>query len=156
MRMRFWAGIVVAGAAAGIGDTLLAVGMYRVSPIRIYQSVASGLLGREAALAGGLTTAGLGVLLHFFIATTAAAIFFMASSRLRWLVQYAVPCGLGFGVAVYFFMKQVVVPLSAARPGPFSWTGMIGHAFLVGLPIAVVARRALGSVLPGREGIGSA
>jgi hypothetical protein len=83
------------------------------------------------------------MLLHFFIATTAAAVFFAASTRLRWLVQRAVPCGLGFGVAVYFFMKEVVVPLSAARPGPFSWTAMIGHALLVGLPIALVARRAL-------------
>jgi hypothetical protein len=47
---------------------------------------------------------------------------------------------------VYFFMKDVVVPLSAiGRAGRFAWVGMIGHAFLVGLPIALLARRAQAS-----------
>lgn len=123
MRRRLSAGILVAGAVAGIGDTLLAVGMYHVSPIRIYQSVASGLLGREAAIGGGLATAGLGMLLHFFIATTAAAVFFTASARLRWLVEQAVACGLAFGVAVYFFMKQVVRP--QARGSPRGWSSRL-------------------------------
>jgi hypothetical protein len=42
-------------------------------------------------------------------------------------------------------MKQIVVPLSAARPIPFTWAGLVGHALLVGLPIALVARRSLGN-----------
>jgi len=138
---RRWVTILLGGLAAGVGDTLLAFGMYRVSPVRIYQSVASGLLGREAAVSGGLATAGLGMLLHFFIATTAAAVYVLAATRLKLLVDRAVPCGLVFGVAVYFFMKEIVVPLSAARPISFTWTAMIGHALLVGLPIAVLARR---------------
>jgi hypothetical protein len=55
----------------------------------------------------------------------------------------AVPCGLAYGVAVYFFMKYVVLPLSAvARLTPFEPLAMIGHAFLVGLPIALFARHA--------------
>jgi hypothetical protein len=56
-------------------------------------------------------------------------------------VEQPVACGLAFGVAVYFFMKDVVVALSAARPIRFTWTAMIGHALLVGLPIALVAAR---------------
>jgi hypothetical protein len=142
---RIWTAVLLAGLAAGVGDTLLAIGMYRVSPAIIYRSVASGLVGREVAIRGGLATAALGMLLHFFIATTAAAVYFGASSKIRLLLERAVPCGLAFGVAVYFFMKQIVVPLSAARPIPFTWAGLVGHAFLVGLPIAVVARRALGN-----------
>jgi hypothetical protein len=137
-----WRGILLAGVAAGVGDTLLAVVLYHVGPVRIYQSVAAGLLGRDAAVSGGLPTAALGMLLHFFIATTAAAVFFAASARLRILREQAVVSGLAFGVAVYFFMNQIVVPLSRARPGPFSWQVMVGHALLVGLPIALVARRA--------------
>ena len=43
--------------------------------------------------------------------------------------------------AVYFFMKEAVLPLSAARPIAFSGAGLIGHALLVGLPIALVTRR---------------
>ena len=143
MSRRVWAAVLLGGLAAGIGDTLLAAGMYRVGPAVIYRSVASGLIGRQAAVRGGLATAALGMLLHFFIATTAAAVYIAASSRLKLLVERAVPCGLAFGVAVYFFMKEIVVPLSAARPIPFTWAGLVGHALLVGLPIALVARRAL-------------
>ena len=52
------------------------------------------------------------------------------------------PCGLAFGVAVYFFMKYVVLPLSAVtRRTPFDPAAMFGHALLVGLPIALFARR---------------
>lgn len=138
---RLWTAILLAGLAAGIGDTLLAMGMHGVGPARIYRAVSSGLVGREAAVRGGLATAALGMLLHFFIATTAAAVYLVASTRLRLLMERPVPSGLAFGVAVYFFMKDVVVPLSAARPISFTWAGLIGHAFLVGLPIALVASR---------------
>ena len=146
---RAWAAVLLAGLAAGVGDTLLPVAMHRVNPAVVYRSVASGLVGRDAAVRGGLAMAALGMLLHFFIATTAAAVYFAASSRLRLLVERAVPCGLAFGVAVYFFMKEVVVPLSAARPIAFTWAGLVGHALLVGLPIALVARRWLGNTSPG-------
>jgi uncharacterized membrane protein YagU involved in acid resistance len=151
---RIWTAVLLAGLAAGVGDTLLAIGMHRVSPTLIYRSVASGLVGREAAIRGGLPMAALGMLLHFFIATTAAAVYIAASSRLRLLVERAVPCGLAFGVAVYFFMKQIVVPLSAARPIAFTWTALVGHALLVGLPIALVARRSLGKASQGGSGDG--
>ncbi len=122
-----------AGLAAGIGDTLLALGLFQVSPVRIYQSVAAGLLGRDS-FQGGLATAALGMLLHFFIATTAAAVYVAASTRLKLLLKQPVPCGLAFGVAVYFFMNLVVVPLSRAggRGFSFSWRLMVGHALLWG------------------------
>lgn len=133
-----------AGLAAGVGDTLLALLLFQVSPVRIYQSVAAGLLGRDS-FQGGLATAALGMFLHFFIATTAAAVYVAASTRLKLLLTQPVACGLAFGVAVYFFMNLIVVPLSRARAGGFSWRLMVGHALLVGLPIALVARRRLGS-----------
>jgi hypothetical protein len=139
-----WTAVLLAGVAAGVGDTLLAIGMYRVGPVVIYQSVASGLLGR-ASFRGGFATAALGMALHFLIATTAAAVYVAASSRVKPLVERAVPCGLAFGLAVYFFMKEVVLPLSAARPIAFTWAGLIGHALLVGLPIALVARHSRAS-----------
>ena len=133
--------ILFGGLAAGVGDSILALVLYRVSLVRIYQSIASGLLGR-AAFDGGLATAALGLFLHFFIATTAAAVFVGASRFLPLLVRQPAPCGLAYGVAVYFFMKYVVLPLSAvARIGPFEPAAMIGHALLVGLPIALLARR---------------
>jgi hypothetical protein len=131
------------GLAAGVGDTLLAVLLFHVGPVRIYQSVAAGLLGRDS-FQGGLATAALGMLLHFFIATTASFVYVAAGTRLGLLLKQPVPSGILFGVAVYLFMNRVVVPLSRARAGGLSWSLLVGHALLVGLPIALVARFRLG------------
>jgi hypothetical protein len=53
--------------------------------------------------------------------------------------------GVFYGVAVYFFMNRVVVPLSGAIKYPFSSqllvVGVVIHIFCVGLPIALVVRR---------------
>ncbi|MGH9942513.1 MAG: hypothetical protein ACRD9R_09200 [Pyrinomonadaceae bacterium] len=115
-----------------------------VSPVRVFQYVASGLLGR-ASFGGGLRAALLGVLFHFLIAFTLAAIYYGASLFIPALVRRAVPWGLAYGVAVYFVMNYLVLPLSAAPKLPFSLAsflnGVIGHALLVGLPLALVARR---------------
>jgi len=57
----------------------------------------------------------------------------------------AVLFGLLYGTAVYFFMNYLVLPLSAVAHGQFHLglflNGVIGHALLVGLPIALCARR---------------
>jgi hypothetical protein len=134
--------ILWGGLAAGVGDSILALVLYRVPLVVIYQSVASGLLGK-AAYQGGLATAALGCALHFLIATTAAAVYVGASLGLPVLRMRPVVCGLAFGVAVYLFMKYVVLPHSAvARLTPFEPLAMIGHALFVGLPIALFARQA--------------
>jgi len=118
-----------------------------VKPIRIFHSIASGLLGRERSISGGLKTALLGVFLHFLIAFILATVFYLASSILPLLIRHAVISGLIYGAAVYFVMNFVVLPLSAVPPrtGPIPWAvflnGVIGHALLVGLPIAFLARR---------------
>jgi hypothetical protein len=50
-----------------------------------------------------------------------------------------------YGVAVYFFMQWVVLPLSKATRRPFSWEMMwiavAIHMLCVGLPIALSVRR---------------
>ena len=131
--------ILAGGVGAGVGDSILALVLYRVSLVRIYQSVASGLLGR-ASFDGGMKTAALGGFLHFFIATVAAAIYVLSARKLRILTAYPLPCGLAVGCGVYLFMKYGVVPLSAVtRLTPFEPLAMAGHAVLVGLPIAFAA-----------------
>jgi hypothetical protein len=139
--------ILVGGLIAGAGDiayAFVASGIRGVGPERVLQSVASGLLGR-AAFEGGIPAAALGAVLHFFIATTASALYFGASRRAEVLVRRPVPFGMMFGAAVYFFMNFVVLPLSAI---PFKRTyalvpssaELLGHMLLVGLPIALAAR----------------
>ena len=116
-----------------------------VRPIRVMQSVASGLLG-DAAYTGGGKTAVLGVALHFLIATGWTAIFYFASRTLRFLTERAISAGLLYGVAVYLFMNFVVIPLSAvphraAPPLSGRIIGMLVIMFCIGLPIAFVVRR---------------
>jgi hypothetical protein len=136
--------ILKGGLTVGVLDTLLAMGLWQIGPVIVYQSVASGLLGRES-YRGGLATAALGMLLHFLIATTAAAVYWFASRKMTVLVRHWFVCGLAFGVAVYYFMQLIVLPLSNVIPGhPPLWRvigSIVGHAFLVGLPIAWFAHK---------------
>jgi hypothetical protein len=141
--------ILWGGLTAGVLDILaafLTLGIRGVSPIRVLQGIASGLVGR-ASFQGGLPTAALGLLLHFFIATTAAAVYVGASTKLPALVQRPFLFGPLYGVAVYFFMNYIVLPLSLAGRGTFTLrafiTGIVVHIFCVGLPIAYFARRGL-------------
>jgi len=143
--------IVYGGLAVGVLDALDAMLFFGIrngiKPTRIFQSIASGLLGRERCISGGLKTALLGVFLHFLIAFILATVFYVASSILPLLIRHAVISGLFYGVAVYFVMNFVVLPLSAVAPrtGAIPWAvflnGVAGHALLVGLPIALLARR---------------
>ena len=144
--------IVFAGMVAGALDILYAFiiwGLRGVSPIRIGQSVAAGLLGREAAVGGGTATGLFGLLLHFILATIMAAIYYGAARNIRLLVDRAVPCGIAYGLALYGAMNYIVLPLSAigkaggGAPLYITITGILVHMFLVGLPIALITRRAL-------------
>jgi hypothetical protein len=116
-------------------------------PMRILQSVAAGLLGRETATSGGWPTALLGLALHYFIAFVVVTVFFLASRKLRFLVRRPVLWGIVYGLAVYCVMYYVVMPLSAVgwpkTPALVVLINNLGiHAFGVGLPSALWARRA--------------
>ena len=146
-RPRAFQTIIYGGLIVGVLDFLDATifsALRGVSPTRVWQFVASGLLGRSS-FNGGMKTALLGVLLHFLIAFILAAIYYVASLYLPMLLRRAVLWGLLYGIAVYFVMNYVVLPLSAAPPLRFSLAsflnGIIGHALLVGLPIALIAQR---------------
>lgn len=139
--------VVVGGVAAGILDILAAFAFraaYGVSPVRVLQGIASGLLG-PAAFQGGASTALLGLALHFLIAFVAAAVYYAASRVLPVLVERAVLCGLAYGVAVHLFMNQVVLPLSRVNfrtpPWQFVAVMIVIHMLFVGLPIALAVRR---------------
>ena len=96
-------------------DAFIFFGIRGVPPLRILQAIASGVLGREAAVAGGLATAALGLLLHFFIAFIIVLVFYLVSRKVPILTRYPFVTGALYGVAVYFIMTLVVVP-SLIRP----------------------------------------
>ena len=136
------------GLGCGVGDitqACIAWGIQNhVPPMRIFQSVAAGVLGR-ASFQGGWPTAALGLGLHFFIAFSAATVYWLASRKIKFMTEHAIIAGLLYGEAVFWFMRYVVIPLSATSAGPFSKatliTGPIGHMFLVGLPISLAVRK---------------
>ena len=106
------------------------------------------------AFDGGLATAALGLGLHFLIALILAFIFYVASTRLPVLVRRPVIIGAVYGFAVFWVMNLVVLPLSAF-PRKVTFvpvvviTGVLVHMFLIGVPIALGARRALAGRTPG-------
>jgi hypothetical protein len=139
--------IVWGGLACGVLDiaaALMVYGYLGAKPLRLLQGIAGGLIGPRA-YSGGIATALLGLVCHFVIAFSAAAVYVAASRVMPLLVRHAVVSGALYGVAVYFFMNRVVVPLSAAVKFPFSFKmmviGIVIHIFCVGLPISLAARR---------------
>ncbi len=115
------------------------------TPFTVLQFVASGALGRSA-FTGGYKTALAGLAFHFLIATTAAAVFYLASRKFSFLLKWPVPIGLLYGVLVYLFMNFVVLPRSAITPArvPPTLSARAIQAliimFCVGLPIALIVR----------------
>lgn len=140
--------ILVAGLTAGALDLLAAFALSASrggGPIQALQGIATGVLGRSS-YSGGAGSAALGFVCHFTIALGAATTYYMLSRRLRVMTSQAIFSGALFGIGVYFFMQDVVLPLSAFPGRPASQlstiaTGVLIHIFCVGLPIALVIRR---------------
>jgi hypothetical protein len=108
-------------------------------------AIAGDVLGRRA-FTGGAGTYVLGVVLHYSIALSAAAIYYGASRRLTYLRESWIVCGLFFGAAVEEIMRLVVLPLSALHAhGPYQLKdlimGLAVHMVVIGLPIAFSVRK---------------
>jgi len=134
--------IAVGGFIAGTLDLTQAFILFGR---RVPLVIAAGLLGRPA-FHGGPATFALGVLLHFFIATSVAAIYYAASRKLRFLVEHPLLCGLFYGLAVESVMNLIVLPLSALHArGPYELKdlllGYVVHMIVIGLPVAYSVRR---------------
>lgn len=135
--------LVTGGLLAGAID---AASAFHTFGWKMCYGIASGLLGSKAfpqADGGRPAIWILGLSLHFFIALAAAAIYCLASRRVRGLEERFLIGGVICGVAVYLVMNLIVLPLSAlpAAIGPFTVqqlrTGLLFHILLIGLPISV-------------------
>lgn len=143
--------IAVGGLIAGTLDLGQAVILFGA---KIPLAIAAGLLGPQA-FHGGAATYILGVLLHFVIALSAAAVYFAASRKLQFLAEYPLVCGLFFGAAVELVMRLIVLPLSALHAsGPYEYRdlvqGLVVHMVVIGLPISFSVWRFARGVEPVR------
>ena len=145
-RRHYLAPILTGGILAGAIDLFYAFVFYGaqgVAPTRILQSIASGLLGRDA-YASILPAVPIGIGAHFFILIVAAAMFCAASRRIAFLRQHATASGMLFGVAIYCTMHYIVVPLSAAPQFKSTLasflTDLSVHVLLLGPAISLAVR----------------
>ncbi|MDB4948673.1 MAG: hypothetical protein JWM27_1322 [Gemmatimonadetes bacterium] len=146
--------LVLAGLLTGVTDGLfssvLSVAFYHSTVTRLFQGVASTLLG-PSALAGGAQTAAVGALMHFGVAFGCSAVFLVLhdrSSRVRELAgsrNGVIKAAAVFGPLVWVVMSLVVIPLLLHRPPAITvrwWVQLLGHVPFVGVPIVwAIGRR---------------
>src|SRR5262245_31456269 len=118
LRARPFDTIVLGGLTAGvldIADAFIVTTINGGTPVRVLQTIASGVLGRES-YQGGAASAALGLVLHFVIAFSAASAFFLISRLLPAVLRRPVVSGMTFGLGVWAFMYYVVLPITFHRP----------------------------------------
>ena len=127
----------------GLFSGVLNVAAYGSTVARLFQGVASVLVGSEA-LSGGTPMVVLGVLMHCGVAFGWSAVFLFGALRLPWVRRLlASPYGVGrvaslYGPFVWMVMSLVVIPVLAHRAPAITarwWIQLIGHIPFVGLPI---------------------
>jgi len=141
---------VLTAVSDGVFASVLSVAFYHSTVARLFQGVASTLLGPDA-LTGGTRTAAIGILMHIGVAFGWSAVFlFLLAPRPRVRALMDSPYGVIkvaalFGPAVWLTMSLVVIPLLVHRPpviGVRWWVQLFGHAIFVGLPIVAIVRSA--------------
>ena len=141
-------GILWGGLSAGILDITAAIINTNLrlghNTLWVFQSIASALLGANAYKAG-LASAALGGAIHFFNAFVICTIYFVASRKLRFLLNRWLIFGVLYGIGVYFVMYGIVLRLTFHRNFLISigavLLGIGIHIVCVGLPISYSVHR---------------
>jgi hypothetical protein len=140
--------IAIATTIAGTLDILSAfvfAGMAGMGPVPILDYVASGPFG-DAAKGGGAGWALVGLVVHFAIMACMAAAYFLVAPRFSALLRRPLLAGPLYGLLLWGIMYWIVKPLRwPDAPLPHTLWGignaLFSHCILVGIPIALVARR---------------
>jgi hypothetical protein len=127
----------------GIFSSVLAAFFYGSTVQRLWQGVASTVVGPNA-LTGGTRTVLIGVLMHFGVALGWSAVFLLLATRWASLRRViAAPAGVVkiaavYGPFIWLVMSLAVIPLLVQRPPAINfrwWVQLIGHFPFVALPI---------------------
>lgn len=143
--------LVIAGSITGLTDglfsSILSVAFYNSTVTRLFQGVASVILGTDA-LNGGNKTAAIGILMHFCVAFVWSGIFLLLVFRWRW-IRRTVASRYGvakiaclYGPFVWMVMSFAVIPALTHRPPTITirwWVQFFGHIPFVGLPIVALS-----------------
>jgi len=144
--MRAIQAIAAAGLVCGTLDGISALLASGANWMRVFQFIASGLLGPDAFKLG-IKGALIGIACHYLIATTATMVYYATSRGFPVLLDKALVCGVLYGVCVHLFMQFVAVPMSAIGRRPFNLQAFVLylaiHMVVVGPSIALTLRRVL-------------
>jgi len=150
MKARNLSAVLLGGSIAGSLDIIFAISFAAyngATPVRLLQTIASGLLG-TAAFTGGVPVAALGLALHFVMSFLWAGAFLLLAKRVPGLTLHPLVSGILFGALVFLAMRLIVLPLSAF-PYPITFKplasalDLLSHTLLFGVPIAWAIRNAL-------------
>jgi hypothetical protein len=132
----------------GLFSSVLSAFFYSSTVARLFQGVASTLMG-PGALTGGNRAMIIGMLMHVGVAFGWSAVFIFGVMRSA-IVQRVLSSRLGvlkvasvYGPAIWLVMSLAVIPLLLHRPPAITvrwWIQFVGHAPFVGLPIVASAR----------------
>jgi hypothetical protein len=138
--VRAW---LLTGITDGLFASVLSVTLLHSTPAKLFQGVASTLLG-PAALQGGNATAALGVLMHFGVALGWSVVFLLLFERSPWIrsvvrSRYGVlKVAAVYGPFIWLVMSLIVIPLLVHRPPSITvrwWVQLIGHIPFVAFPM---------------------
>ena len=149
--LRAWLAIAVID---GIFATMLPVVAYDAPLGRVWQGVASTLLG-PSAMQGGVRTMLVGLVMHAGVALAWTSVFLalaLASPTLRRFI--ARPAGVlavsaVYGPAIWIVMSYLVIPGLTGRAPTINdrwWVQLLAHIPFVALPIVAVIGRGLREV----------
>jgi hypothetical protein len=136
--------ILIAGLTCGVLDGLSAVALAGGRWMRVFQFVASSILGPDS-FRGGVATASVGIAIHFLVALTATAVYYSVSRGIPILIDRALLFGVLYGVTIHFFMTFVAIPTSKIGSRPLVLRSFLlqlaVHMIVVGPTIALMIRR---------------
>ena len=139
--------IGVATALAGTLDILAAIGLTLYYGKRTVTQMLTGVASGPFPNASGWgdAAAAVGLAVHFVLMAIMAAVFVLAADRMPALKRSPQLWGLLYGLATYVVMNLIVVPWRFPAAWPPSTAGIVTqlacHIFLVGIPIALIARK---------------
>lgn len=141
---RFLLAGLVTAIVDGLFSSVLSVAFYGSTATRLFQGVASAVLGK-GALEGGTRTALIGVLMHIGVAFAWSAVFLVLYENSS-LVRRAgvIPTAAIYGPFVWMVMSLIVIPLLVHRPPSITirwWIQFFGHMLFVGFPIVSIISR---------------
>jgi len=137
---------LVTGVTDGLFSSVLSAFFYGSTVTRLFQGVASVLLG-AAALDGGARTAAIGLLMHFGVAFGWSAVFLVLYQSSSWIRGLAgssagvLAIAAVYGPLIWLVMSLAVIPMLTHRPPAINlrwWVQFFGHIPFVALPIVAL------------------